>query len=380
LWVCVRGGGGAGGAPPRPPPAGTPGFDLAPTYATLSLVVVGVGSACTLFFLAGTPERAPLLAAGGGLKHLPPKQAVGGAAGGAAEAVDALQAMRANSAAASAASAAADAVAEPLLFPEEAPLHAGAPSHHPPQMTARDWLGQRSFFQVMAVYSLTRLATNVSQVYLSFFVTDSLGMDQTAIALVPLLLYLAQLSATLALKPVAERFGRRNSMTLGAALVGSACGLMLVLDRASANGVYFAMLLLGAGSAICMVISVSLESDLIGGNTESGAFVYGACSFADKLSNGIAIIAVQFAGDGLAEHSDAKGAFIRLVNGLVPLLAIAAATAVCWTISFPRHLQSRAAQQLRDEPVPDRRRSLAEPLVASAAFDGGERSPLMSAA
>ena len=375
MWSILRGAG-AGGAPA--PAAGTPGFDLAPTYATLSLVVVGVGSACTLFFLAGTPERAPLLAAGGGLKHLPPKQAVGGAAG-AAEAVDALQAMRAKSAAASAA-ATADAVAEPLLFPEEAPLHAGAPLHHPPQMAARDWLGQRSFFQVMAVYSLTRLATNVSQVYLSFFVTDSLGMDQTAIALVPLLLYLAQLSATLALKPVAERFGRRNSMTLGAALVGAACGLMLVLDRASANGVYFAMLLLGAGSAICMVISVSLESDLIGGNTESGAFVYGACSFADKLSNGIAIIAVQFAGDGLAEHSDAKGAFIRLVNGLVPLLAIAAATAVCWTISFPRHLQSRAAQQLRDEPVPNRRRSLAEPLVASAAFDGGERTSLISAA
>ena len=247
-------------------------------------------------------------------------------------------------------------------------------------MTARDWLGQRSFFQVMAVYSLTRLATNVSQVYLSFFVTASLGMDQTAIALVPLLLYLAQLSATLALKPVAERFGRRNSMTLGAALVGAACGLMLVLDRASANGVYFAMLLLGAGSAICMVISVSLESDLIGTNTESGAFVYGACSFADKLSNGIAIIAVQFAGDGLAERSDAKGAFIRLVNGLVPLLAIAAATAVCWTIAFPRHLQSRA-QQLRGEP--ERRKSLAEPLVSARDAEadgggGGERSPLLA--
>jgi hypothetical protein len=42
----------------------------------------------------------------------------------------------------------------------------------------------------------------VSQVYLSFFVTASVGMDKTSIALVPLLLYLAQLSATLSLKPV----------------------------------------------------------------------------------------------------------------------------------------------------------------------------------
>ena len=139
-----------------------------------------------------------------------------------------------------------------------------APSCRVQQMTWREWLRLRAFFQVMAVYSLTRLATNVSQVYLSFFVTATLGMDKTSLALVPLLLYLVQLSATLSLKPVVARLGRRNAMTLGAALISAACALMLTLDQASSGGIYPAMLLLGAGSAISMVISVSLESDLIG--------------------------------------------------------------------------------------------------------------------
>jgi hypothetical protein len=123
------------------------------------------------------------------------------------------------------------------------------------------------------------------------------------------------------------------------------------LDQASSGGIYPAMLLLGAGSAISMVISVSLESDLIGANTESGAFVYGACSFADKLGNGVSIVALQLAGSGLADRSEAKGAFFRVVNGLVPMAAIAAATLVCWTISFPKHLRSHA-QQLREADAP----------------------------
>jgi len=51
--------------------------------------------------------------------------------------------------------------------------------------------------------------------------------------------------------------------------------------------------LLGAASSVILVTSLSLVTDLIGKNTDSGAFVYGAMSFTDKLSNGIAVAVLE---------------------------------------------------------------------------------------
>ena len=42
-----------------------------------------------------------------------------------------------------------------------------------------------------------------------------------------------------------------------------------------------------------MVTSQGIVADLIGENTSHGAFVYGLMSFADKLSNGIAVYVIQ---------------------------------------------------------------------------------------
>lgn len=43
-----------------------------------------------------------------------------------------------------------------------------------------------------------------------------------------------------------------------------------------------------------LVTSLGVTADLIGPNTESGAFVYGAMSFTDKLSNGVVVMAIQY--------------------------------------------------------------------------------------
>ena len=42
-----------------------------------------------------------------------------------------------------------------------------------------------------------------------------------------------------------------------------------------------------------VITSLSITSDLIRDNNNSGAFVYGAMSFTDKLSNGILIALLQ---------------------------------------------------------------------------------------
>ena len=54
-----------------------------------------------------------------------------------------------------------------------------------------------------------------------------------------------------------------------------------------------ASILLGSGGSTILITSLSMTSDLIGDNTNSGAFVYGAMSFTDKLSNGILIALLQ---------------------------------------------------------------------------------------
>ena len=47
-----------------------------------------------------------------------------------------------------------------------------------------------------------------------------------------------------------------------------------------------------AGSAV-LITSLSLTAELIANNCETAAFVYGAMSFTDKLSNGLAVMVIQ---------------------------------------------------------------------------------------
>lgn len=56
---------------------------------------------------------------------------------------------------------------------------------------------------------------------------------------------------------------------------------------------YLSMVLLGMGSSMIMIGSLSLTADLIGESTSSGAFVYGSMSFSDKMFSGIVVWLMQ---------------------------------------------------------------------------------------
>lgn len=53
------------------------------------------------------------------------------------------------------------------------------------------------------------------------------------------------------------------------------------------------MLITGCASAVILVTSVGITTDLIGNNTNNGAFVYGIMSFGDKVANGIVVFIIQ---------------------------------------------------------------------------------------
>ena len=294
---------------------GTPGGSAASNpqlYQELAFIVLGVGGACSLIFLIGTKENLNVN------NSISPKSLPSN---------DTNDTSNTNY--------------HPLVDQpedEENSVLSSTKTYtkayiRPDVMTWKDWLRLPAFYQVAGVYSLTRLATNVSQVYLPFYVTTTLLMNEAAIASTPLILYIAQLIATIGMKRISSRLGRRNSFTLGAIFVIAACILMLFLQTNTANGMYFVVLVLGIGCAMVMVISVSLEADLVAQNTESGAFVYGVCSFADKLFNGAAILAIQTIGTSIKNSENAT--YTRYVNGFVPLAAVILSTLVVWTIHFP---------------------------------------------
>ena len=58
-------------------------------------------------------------------------------------------------------------------------------------------------------------------------------------------------------------------------------------------GIFIAAVLFGAAGSTVLITSLSLTAELISNNVESSAFVYGAMSFTDKVSNGLAVMVIQ---------------------------------------------------------------------------------------
>ncbi|XP_030258778.1 major facilitator superfamily domain-containing protein 12-like isoform X3 [Sparus aurata] len=97
------------------------------------------------------------------------------------------------------------------------------------------WLQQPSFYQVALLYMSTRLIVNLSQTYISMYLINTLGLPKKFIATIPLVMYLSGFLSSFIMKPLSKLIGK----------------------------------------------------------CQSGAFVYGAMSFTDKLANGVAVMIIQ---------------------------------------------------------------------------------------
>ncbi|KAI9908115.1 hypothetical protein PsorP6_016686 [Peronosclerospora sorghi] len=99
------------------------------------------------------------------------------------------------------------------------------------------------------------------------------------------------------LRRLNESMGRAGSFALGAGfivlLLTLSYYMSYYLSPDTALWIYPLSSILGISNSIIMVKSVCLTGDLVGTHVESGALVYGAMGFTDKISNGLPILFIQ---------------------------------------------------------------------------------------
>ncbi|XP_043990511.1 major facilitator superfamily domain-containing protein 12-like, partial [Gambusia affinis] len=211
------------------------------------------------------------------------------------------------------------------------------------------WLQQPSFYQVALLYMSTRLMVNLSQTYISMYLINTLGLPKKYIATIPLVMYLSGFLSSFIMKPVSKHIGKSLTYFVGLLLI-MAFSYWVLLDHKMGQQIYGAAVLLGAGSATILVISLSMTAELISDQTQSGAFVYGAMSFTDKLANGVAVMIIQ------AMHPchtvvccPACVWFYHYIMVIVTGgVAVVAALALCSILIWPIRIRARGLQVVSD--------------------------------
>jgi len=166
------------------------------------------------------------------------------------------------------------------------------------------WFKVPAFYGVAVLYMSTRLFVNLSQAYIPLYIQESLELNTVYIAIIPLVMYVSGFITSL-LMNVLNKFTNLRVGGKGTYIAGSVIGLAACIvtfacsgkgrtsDFYLTYGIFFMAALYGAASTIILVTSLSLTAELIGENSTSAAFVYGAMSFTDKVSNGIAVVLIQ---------------------------------------------------------------------------------------
>ncbi|PIC18183.1 hypothetical protein B9Z55_024167 [Caenorhabditis nigoni] len=212
------------------------------------------------------------------------------------------------------------------------------------------WFGYVQFYQIALLYMLSRLYINISQVYFPFYITMTQNYEKKYVAILPMVSYLSSFSVSMINStPLVSKLSKKVLYSFGLVAGLMSCATML-LDLPGWR-IYGLAVGIGIAQAILLITSLSITADLINKNTESGAFVYGAMSFFDKLSNGIAYQIIQLwapADDALKPHQ-ASAIFYRRVMVFVPGTCLVLAFLVLLSLAPFKIGERRRARPVRDD-------------------------------
>jgi hypothetical protein len=97
------------------------------------------------------------------------------------------------------------------------------------------------------------------------------------------------------MKSLNERMGKKWTYFFGC-IIGIIAYTWIYFGRGDnykTFEIYGVCALIGVAGSTMLISSLGMTNDLIGHNTSSGAFVFGAMSFLDKVSNGLAVMTIQ---------------------------------------------------------------------------------------
>ncbi|XP_050432180.1 major facilitator superfamily domain-containing protein 12-like isoform X2 [Adelges cooleyi] len=152
-------------------------------------------------------------------------------------------------------------------------------------------------YQVAIVFTSCKLLINMALIYLPLFINESAVNESSTIASIPLVAFVSSLVASMSIEHIKIFFKTdRIVFTLGSII--SICGSLLVFFNPNNELTYhylcLAAICFGSGNAITSVVSLCITANLVGKDTDCGAFIYSSVTFSDKLINGIAIIGIEF--------------------------------------------------------------------------------------
>jgi Na+/melibiose symporter-like transporter len=136
-------------------------------------------------------------------------------------------------------------------------------------------------------------------VFLPLYIIDTIStLNRVFVAIAPLSSYVSGLLASFPMRIINKRIGRKWTLMIGILFILASTVLYWFIYQFQSKleleiMLILACVLFGIGTSTTSICSSALTSDLIGLNTECGAFVYGTMSFADKLANGIVIALIQ---------------------------------------------------------------------------------------
>ncbi|KAI6217818.1 hypothetical protein M3Y99_01749900 [Aphelenchoides fujianensis] len=223
------------------------------------------------------------------------------------------------------------------------------------EMRWKCWFTERNFYLVALLYMFCRLFINISQVYFPFYITLARDMPKSYVAVLPMLSYTSSfvVSCLMGSSCVNRVLNRKMLFMFGAVLGVLISGLFyFTTDHLS---IYLIALLMGTAQSTLLISSLGTTAQLINKNTETGAFVYGAMSFLDKLSNGVAYQVIEL----INPTCDAKDPhvacmkFYRAIMTFVPGACVVVIIFLLFFLNIDELGTRRATRRDREQASPE---------------------------
>lgn len=248
-----------------------------------------------------------------------------------------------------------------------------------PRTPFLSWFQKVLYHQVALVYMLTRLATNVSQALLAFYLIDDLQMGDSSKAVVPAVIYVSSFLVSIGLQEMGWTGARiKYFFSVGASLWMISGVFIYFLQSRTQNFVFLLSAIIGVANALMTVTAVSMEGVLVGLDLSGCAFVYASLGFLDKFSCGIALYAIETFHSAKSEgcrSEDLEGpcphmSTVRITLALVP--GSCALLGMCLT--FFMDLSAPVSLGHLEQPLLSSADHLKDEVIYSWASDSPEKS------